>query len=155
MEVIITMIIMIEMMIWLKKVVVVVVEEEMDTIKVVVVMDAVDEVTSKMGVITTAFVKITLIFVMKTTVKDHKKTTNKLNILIMEIMDVVVDKDILILQSIIKNIMIMIMRAAAASQLLTHLKSLKMTTMETNVNKMGVITKDTTTHSTDYSEYSN
>lgn len=152
MEVIITMIIMIEMMIWLKKVVVVVVEEEMDTIKVVVVMDAVDEVTSKMGVITTAFVKITLIFVMKTTVKDHKKTTNKLNILIMEIMDVVVDKDILILQSIIKNIMIMIMRAAAASQLLTHLKSLKMTTMETNVNKMGVITKDTTTHSTDYFE---
>ena len=124
----------------------------MDTIKVVVVMDAVDEVTSKMGVITTAFVKITLIFVMKTTVKDHKKTTNKLNILIMEIMDVVVDKDILILQSIIKNIMIMIMRAAAASQLLTHLKSLKMTTMETNVNKMGVITKDTTTHSTDYFE---
>ena len=155
MEVIITMIIMIEMMIWLKKVVVVVVEEEMDTIKVVVVMDAVDEVTSKMGVITTAFVKITLIFVMKTTVKDHKKTTNKLNILIMDIMDVVVDKDILILQSIIKNIMIMIMRAAAASQLLTHLKSLKMTTMETNVNKMGVITKDTTTHSTDYSECSN
>ena len=118
-------------------------------------MDAVDEVTSKMGVITTAFVKITLIFVMKTTVKDHKKTTNKLNILIMDIMDVVVDKDILILQSIIKNIMIMIMRAAAASQLLTHLKSLKMTTMETNVNKMGVITKDTTTHSTDYSECSN
>jgi len=120
MEVITSMIITMEMMIWLKKVVVVVVEVEMDTIKVVVVMDVVVEETSKMGVITTAIVMITITLVMKIIVRDHKWTTNKLNSLIVE-----VDKDILILHSSIKNIMIV--RAAAASQLLTHLKTLKMT----------------------------
>ena len=120
MEVITSMIITMEMMIWLKKAVVVVVEVEMDTIKVVVVMDVVVEETSKMEVITTAIVMITITLVMKITVRDHKWTTNKLNSLIVE-----VDKDILILHSSIKNIMIV--RAAAASQLLTHLKSLKMT----------------------------
>jgi hypothetical protein len=142
MEVITSMIITIEMMIWLKKVVVVVVEVEMDTIKVVVVMDVVVEVTSQMGVITTAIVTITITIVMKITVGDLKKTSNKLNSLIVE-----VDKAILIPRSSIKNIMIM--RAAAASQLLTHLKPLKMTTMATRTNKMVLSTKDTMTHSTD------
>ena len=150
MAVIITMIITMEMMIWLKKVVVVVVEVvEVDTIKVVVVMDvAVVALTSKMEVITTAIVKIFIILVMKTSIEDRKKTTNKLN---SPIMDVEADKDILILQNKIKNIMIMILRAAAASQLPTHLKSLKTTTMEANANKTEqLITKDTTTHTTDY-----